>query len=1082
MRFQVLGPVQVVKGEEVAGPVSDLRRTLLACLLVRANRSVGIDSLAEALWATGRPQRPANSLQVHVSRLRQVLDRPDRLRGVPGGYQLAVGPAEFDAFTFADRQAAARSAVEAGDLRGAVTGFRDALALWRGAPYADVDEAQLVGPEARRLSEARMVAYEELYDAELALGRAREIVPELTELVSAYPLRERIVGRLMLALYRSGRQSRAEVTYRAVRQRLARELRTEPGRELRELFEAIRAEDPSLDAPAPEPVRVVSAAPPKPAQLPPPPGAFFGREQEQSDLDEAVLADGPGSLVVLTGMAGVGKTGLALHYAHQVADRYGDGQLYVDLRGHASGPALDPLEALGQLLRGLGTERVPETVTDATAAYRSQLAGRKFLVLLDNAGTNEQVRPLLPAAAGCLTLVTSRNRLSGLVAREGAERISLGTLDADTARALLIRLVGEQRITAEPDSVAELIEVCAGLPLALRIAAAQLADEPHRTVADYLAELRDQRLTVLALEDDEQSAVGTAFDLSYRHLVPGARRLFRLAGLIPGPDFTIDAIAALTGTTVEEARAGLRVLVNAHLLEDLSAGRYRFHDLLKDYAKQRALTEEPEAERADALNRLYTWYYRGRGAAADLLISWRLEPPCPPLPEVPAVGFDGAGEAVAWLHAEFDNIVAAIRACAVDGPVHWCWHLAVGVVSDMERRGHLNDVLSVLEVVVDAARAAGDQQAIALSLGELQQLDTSAGRPISPERIAEMIAAGEGSGAAAIEGYALYVAGVVQHRNGDSAAGFDSLTKALATQERAGDTTGQALTLLHLGNALFLQGQLSAAVRAYERMVELADDLPSLALAGLMNVSHGRITLGRLDGLDELLARGEQLVEQLHDDARRCAFGYVRGSWYRDTGRLAEALDLLTRSGRRSDELSLPRLQSHTHNELGFCHLAAGDHARARAEFELAAELAGSELLQEYRTHAIRGLAHVDLAEGRLDAAEANARTAIELADGVDRMHEGEALVVLARVLLELGRPEAAIEAGEQALAIQRETEFFLGTARAHHVLGEARADEAHLRKALSMFEEFGSPEAAAVRDSLTTVPVPDGVRMTSKG
>ncbi|MEI8413036.1 MULTISPECIES: AfsR/SARP family transcriptional regulator [unclassified Kribbella] len=1061
MRFEVLGTVQAVSdGQAVA--VSELRRRLLAILLVRANRSVAIDTLVDALWPTDAPQRPANSLQVHVYRLRQVLDRPERLRGVSGGYQLDVGPDELDAFVFADLHSAARNAAESGDLERAVTGFREALAVWRGTPYADVDEAHLVAPEAKRLAEARMVAYEELYDAELELGRAREIVPELTELVAAYPLRERIIGQLMLALYRSGRQSRAEVTYRAARQRLARDLKTEPGRELRELFESICSEDPGLDTTA----AAAPAVATKPGQLPPAPGAFFGREPELAELDLAATS-GDG-LVLLTGMAGVGKTGLAVHYSHQVADNYGNGQLYLDLRGHSSAPALDPLQALGHLLRGLGSDRVPESLAEATAEYRSQIAGRKILVLLDNAGSTDQIRPLLPATPGCLTLITSRNRLSGLIAHEGAQRISLDTLDADTAHELLVRLLGHGRVTAEGASVADLIEACAGLPLALRIAAAQLADEPHRSVADYVTELQERGLTVLALEDDEQSAVAAAFDLSYHHLETGVRRLFRLAGLIPGLDFTVDAAAALTGTRVAEARAAVRVLTGAHLLQEHAAGRYRFHDLLRDYARQRAVVEEPETQRAEALNRLYTWYYRGRTAAAEHLISWRLEPPCPPLPEVPPVGFAAAGEALTWLQAEFQNIVAAIRECAVNGPAHWCWHLALGVVSDMERHGHLTDVLSMLEVVVDAARAADDQQAIALSLGEFGILESTAGRTLSSELITEMLAAAQNSGAAAVTGFGLYVTGVIRMRSGDAPAAVDYLSRALDTQERAGDTIGQTLTYLNLGNVTLMQGDVRGGARAYERMIEIAgDQTPSLTVSGLLNLCHARITLGRLDGIDELLKRAEQLVERLHDTSRGCVVTYTRASLYRDSGRAAEARELLQQASHLATEIGLPRLRSHILNELGFCHLALDDPAQARAVFEQSAELASSDTMREYRTHATRGLALADLAESSLAAAESHAREAIEIAIGADRMHEGEALVVLARVELALGRTDDAVVHAEQALAIQQETCYFLGEARAHHVLGEARADAGHLQEALRMFEEFGSPEASAVREAL---------------
>lgn len=1064
MRFEVLGAVQAVVDGQGVRPVSELRRRLLAVLLVRANRSVAVDTLVEALWGPDAPQRPGSNLQLHVHRLRQVLDRPERLRGVSGGYLLDVAPDELDALVFADRHSTGRAAAESGELDRAATTFREALELWRGTPYADVDEAQVVGPEARRLAEARLVACEELYDAELGRGRAREIVPELTDLVAGYPLRERLTGQLMLALYRSGRQSKAEATYRAAHRRLARDLKTQPGRELRELYASIRSEDPSLDDP--KPARVAVATPvsaPRPAQLPPAPGAFFGRAAERDELDQAGDA---GGLVVIAGMAGVGKTGLAVHYAQQVVDRYGDGQLYLDLRGHSSVPALEPLEALGHLLRGLGADpsRVPGSVEEATAEYRSLIAGRKILVLLDNARSAEQVRPLLPATPGCLTLVTSRHRLSGLVAREGAERISLGTLDPEAARAVLSRLIGRERATAEAEHVAALAQVCAGLPLALRIAGAQLADEPRRSVADYVSELHDQGLTVLALDDDEESAVAAAFDLSYQHLEPGVRRLFRFAGLIPGIDFTVDALASLGGTTITDARTAVRALSNAHLLEQHAPGRFRFHDLVRDYAKQRAHADS-DADRADALNRLCTWYYLGKEEAAGFLISWRLQAPLPPLPDVPQVSLSSEREAVAWLKAEFDNIAAAIRMCADNGPAHWCWHLAVGVIADMERRGHIREVLSIFEIVVATARAAADQQAIALALGETGGLWSSLGRPMPGELIGEMLTAAENSGDAVVAGYARYIAGVVHLRSDDAAAAIEYLSQARDLQERAGDATGLTLTLLHLGNAAFAQGDLHGSLRAYERMVETSGErTPSLTLAGLLNVCHARITIGQVEGIDSLFAHGERLIEQVQDGARRCVLEYMRASWYRDSGRVDEAISLLTAAARRAEELDLLRVQIHICNELGISYLVLGDHAAARDELEQSLAMTASGLLREYRAHALRGLALLALAESSFATAESLAREAIRVAAGADRLQEGDAFTVLARAQLALGDTAASIESGTQALTIHQETSSCLGTARAHHVLGEAQSDKHHLTEALTRFESVGSPEATDVR------------------
>ncbi|WP_350275164.1 BTAD domain-containing putative transcriptional regulator [Kribbella sp. HUAS MG21] len=1060
MRFEVLGTVRVVVDGRVVEPISAFRRRLLAILLVRANRPVAVDVLVDALWDDDAPQRPANSLQVHVHRLRAALDRAGRLRAVPGGYQLDVAPDELDATVFGDLQAGARNAAAGGDLDAAVAGFRRALELWRGAPYDGFEDTALVAADARRLSEARMIAYEELYDAELRAGRAPEIVPELSELSARYPLRERLAGLLMLAQYRSGRRSRAEQTYRATHQRLLRELRTEPGRALRELYDAIRAEDPALDlAPAPRSAPAHSRAP-RPAQLPPAPGGFHGREAELGDL--ATCMDG---LVVVTGMAGVGKTGLAVQHAHQVADRYGDGQLYLDLRGHSSGPAVEPREALGHLLRGLGTDVVPDSLADATAELRTRIAGRKMLVLLDNAATTDQVRPLLPATSSCLTLVTSRNSLSGLIAREGARRIRLGTLDTDAAVALLAELLADGRVAAEPQQAAELVEACGRLPLAVRIAAAQLADEPHRSLADYLAVLRERGLSVLALDDDEESAVAAAFDLSYHHLPPDVRRLFRLAGLVPGLDFTADALAALGAVPVADARSAVRTLAGAHLLEEHAAGRYRFHDLVRDYARHQADASESAADRAAALDRLCAWYYLGKEEAAGFLISLRLQAPLPPLPEVPKVRLGDGAAAVEWLKAEFHNIVAAVRACADDGPAHWCWHLTVGVIADMNRHGYTSDLLAAFDLVLEVARSAGDQDAIALVLGEVSLLWSVSGRSMPGELIADMIAAGERSGDPVVLGNALYSAGVVRSRNNELEAAAEYLTRARDLQEQAGDTVGLTLTFLHLGNIALGRGDLHGALRAYERMLEIAGDrTPSLAVAGLLNLCHTRITIGQVAGLEELFAQGKRLVEQLQDEGRRSVLEYIQGSWYRDSGRVDEGIELITAAIRRAEELDHLRVRIHSLNELGFCHLQRRDTKAARDAFEQVLAATDSDLLREYRAHAVRGLALVELSESSLQLAESRAREAIALAAGSYRLHEGDAYVDLARIQLALNRPDAAIDAGHRALAIHQETSSLLGTARAHRVLGEATADPTHLAQALHHFETYNSPEAAEVR------------------
>lgn len=1073
MRFEVLGPVRAVHDGQVLGPISDLRRRLLAVLLARANRSVPSDVLAEALWGAAVPQRPANSLHVHVHRLRQVLDRPDRLLSVPGGYLLSVGPDELDAQVFGRLHAHARRTATSGDLDAAVARFREALASWRDAPYADVDETRVVAPEAKRLAEARLVAYEELFDTELARGRAREVVPELTELVTAYPLRERFIGQQMLALYRSGRRTRAEVAYRAARQRLARDLSAEPGRDLRELGEAIRTEDPKLDhepSPRPGPAGRV-----RPAQLPPAPGAFFGREPELAELERIATMD-DGELILLTGMAGIGKTGLALRYAHRVADRFGDGQLYLDLGGHSSVPALDPLAAVGQLLRGLGAESKQgwESAAAATAEYRSVLNGRKVLVLLDNAASAKQVRPLLPATSGCLTVITSRNRLSGLVAREGAHRIGLGELPSSAAHALLVRLVGKERLDNEPEHAAALIKACAGLPLALRIAAAQLADEPHRPLADYLAELTEQGPTTLALDDDEYAAVSAAFDLSYQRLDPATRQVFRRLGLVPGLDFTVDVVAALSRTTPSAARNAVRRLTGAHLLEEHSPGRYRFHDLLRDDARSRAEAEDTAQARDDVLERLFAWYYQGKMAAVALLASTRRHPPAPRLPDaIPGITFENSHQATGWMQAEFPNIAAAIKVAGRRrDQAHWTWRLSIGLMLPMAERGYLTDIQVVADSATAAARAAGDQHALANVLTESIAARHRFDLPVDTDRLDEALRHAEQVGDHPLLAYCLNVAGYVHKAGGDLDVAERYVSRSLDIHSADADVAAQARAVANLGLIAAARGDLRLAEQRFEQILELPDTedgrLTAIALPELIRM---RVMLGRLDGMEALIERAEDAVTRSGHGPNTHKLPIVRSGWYRDTGRHGEAFEQASAAVRIAQELDQPWACSAAHYHLGHCRLTHGDIDGARAEFERAAEFADSGRVLESRSQAIRGLAETELAAGRLPEAEAQAIKALDVARSWrwDPVQLAGAVVTLGRVELALDRPDDAIGRGAEALTIHQRTGHFLGLARAHRLLGEAGSDREHLRQALRMFEAYGSPEAIEVQRLLGT-------------
>ena len=1090
VRFEVLGPVRVVEDARVVGPISPLRRRILAVLLARANRAVSAELLAEILWREAQPERPDKSLQVHVHRLRQVLDRPERLARVPGGYLLEVGPDELDAAEFERLHAGARDARLGDALDLAVELFRDALACWKGSPYADIDDGAVVGPEAQSLSEARLIVHEELYEVEFARGRAREIVPELTELVAGFPLREGFTAQLMLALYRSGRQSRALTAYRAARRRLATELGVEPGRELRELYDAMRTEDPRLfvdGSPRRSPARATApdrATSVRPSQLPPAPGAFVGRGPELAALEAmSMSADSPG-IVVIAGMAGIGKTGLALRYAHATADRLGDGQLYLDLRGHAPVPALEPIEALGHLLRGLGGDpaRAGGSVEEATAEYRSLVADRKLLVVLDNAASAEQVRPLLPAGPGCLTVITSRDRLTSLVAREGALRIGLDVLPADDGRALLDQLIGSERVAAEPDQAAELIEACAGLPLALRIAAAQLADEPLRTITDYLAELREHGLGALGLDDDEPFAVAAAFDVSYERLDHETRRVFRLLGLIPGPDFTVNAAAAIGGLSTVTARQAIRRLAGAHLLDEHASGRFRLHDLIRDYARDRAVSEETERARQDALERLFAWYYGGKRAARAVLVANRRELLAPTLPHgVPELALADSHAATSWLHAEVDNIAAAVRAAHHHGGALrlWAWHLTIGLAVVMTNRGYVSLVLPLTQTALSAARAADDPVAIAHTLTEHGTVRFLAGLPVPEETLAEALRSTEAIGDDGAHAYCLNLAGVIELRNRDLARAEHHLTRALTVYRRAHDVGGQCLTLNNLGAVTYLLGDLPRTARTWEEILTLqGDQVTNTTPIALANLIWVRIMLGRPEGVDTLVERAAAAVAQVGDRSKAAQVAHTRAQWHRERGEYDLAVEQAVTAKTIADEMGMPHLQTGPREELGLCHLALGDLEAARAELEGAKEFAEAVGMHDSGSAAARGLARTALAAGDLVVAASFAREAAELASNADRVGEAESASVVALIELAQGLVPEAIDHAEAALAIHRETSHLLGQARALRVLGAAQIATGdpsivaqgvdHLREALQRFEAFGSPEAAEVRRLVT--------------
>jgi DNA-binding SARP family transcriptional activator/tetratricopeptide (TPR) repeat protein len=722
MRYRLLGPLVIGDPDHPSNPGGRRQNRLLAALLLRAGHTVPVVYLVEVLWNDRPPTQAVKVVRNGVSLLRTAFARsgePATISTTGHGYRLDVPEDQLDLLLFLRLRADADRRAAAGDTRRAAASLRAALDLWRG-PALDGLTCPALAPAIAHLDEQHLAAWECLTDIELRLGRADEVVGPLTELAAAHPLREHLHGRLMLALHHTGRRADALATYRALRQRLYDELGIDPDPAVRDLHRRILASDHTLTASfAPDrtaPSHPETPPAPVPRQLPAAVGHFIGRTDEMKALD--ALLDWPGDPTVvisaIDGSGGIGKTALALHWAHRIADQYPDGQLHLNLRGYDPvHPPLTPARAIRSLLDAFAIEpaRIPADPDAQAALYRSLVADKRMLIVLDNARDAGQVRPLLPGTPTCLTIVTSRNRLTGLVATDGANPLTVDLLTTDDARDLLALRIGRDRTSREPGAIDELVHLCGRLPLALNLAAAHAAADLSTPLSALVDRLRDARRRLDALHTDDPGAdLRAIFASSYRHLTPPAARMFRLLGLHPGADITVPAAASLAGVPQTEAEDLLAALVRLHLATAVG-DRCSLHDLLRAYASELAEAEEPPHERGKATERILD-HYLNTANRADAVLNPnrdRIDTP-PPAPGVVVQDFAGYEQAWAWFESEHRTVQAAVMAAAGTFDTH-AWRLAWTLSVFFDRSGRWRERVEAQQVALSSAQRLGSREA-----------------------------------------------------------------------------------------------------------------------------------------------------------------------------------------------------------------------------------------------------------------------------------------------------------------------------------------------------------------------------------
>ncbi|MFF4356483.1 BTAD domain-containing putative transcriptional regulator [Streptomyces sp. NPDC001604] len=983
LRFNILGPLEAWSGTTRLRLGGAIQERVLTTLLLEPGRVVPVARLVQAAWDDDPPATAPHQIRKAVADLRRRVPQGGRVIVTDGpGYRAVVADGELDLSEFAGHLRDAGRAVFEGSPREAVEALSRALVLWRGPVMADTGSA-LIQAAGTTLDERRLAAAEQLFELRLGLGEAAGLIGDLRDLIAQKPLRETLRGHLMLALYRTGRQAEALEEYRKVRELLLEELGIDPGPRLAELHAAILRESPELAAPGPPLQPPTASAAPAPGRAEPPCSLpydlsdFTGRKQELEALVDCIRGGGgparrTSRIVAIDGMGGSGKTTLAVRAAHQVAADFPDGQLHLDLRGFTPGESpLPPATALDALLRAVGTpgDRIPDDLQGRTALWRSTLAQRQLLLLVDNALDVGQVLPLLPASHGCLVLVTSRARLVDL---DGAEWFSIGPMSHEDSMLLIEEVLGSGRVTAEPEATAELVRLCGSLPLALRIVAARLRNRPRWTVEYLVDRLRDETRRLEELSAGERS-VAASLRLSYQIMDEEHRVAFRILGLRPGGDIDVYAAAALLGTDRRVAELVLERLLDVHLLQQPAIGLYRFHDLVHNFAQSQCGPDSAQDD-VEAVRRLLDYYLTTTETACELLFSGRRRRST----GIPAYRgdqplFRDAADAADWFDREHANLVAAISLAHRRGLDRHTVCLTRNIVFRLNARGQFKEFRDVGRIAVEAARRLGDVALLGVSLSNLGVACWKLGH------FDEGLAVATEARDVAVrlrdrhtEAHGESTIGLLLTVLGRHPEALVHLERAITLERELDIPRAEAETLTNLSTLYAQWGKCEEAAAAARQALELhrGFDYRDNHVMALTDLAFAHIGLGQYDDAHQRLEQARALCDSSSPPGD-VALALALSAWVAECmGRPAPAAGFARRALELARVSGSPTRQAKVENLIGeFCRRRS-EHDKALSLHTHAHELATAIGYRAEQARALNGMA---------DAAEALGDTALAL-------------------------------------------------------------------------------------------------------